>query len=345
VTFNEYIDLPDRPVRMKHIMACQQPKLCGFCAMRIAWRALDQAVPKILGLIEDSGWKLFPYLLTLTQPTGTSWRVQAERLWAYWSKALQIRRDGLKRVRHRWSPLCEFAGGIIAGEAKVSKSDPSKVHYHAHGVVLGPPGLAITTWLSDDDVEELDSRGWVHEDGSRSIFGSQQRWQDDKKGRGVGPLAEEWRGILGNPDANLELRPFLKCLRLSAGIVAPVDVLRETYGQELQEVFRYTYKWDGMSDERRWQYYKELSSPRIQERRAFGNLVGAEPSESFVDDLSEFEGQRYVQSRYSFSAGVLELKERHEVMPVGVPRLDEDRIRELIEARQTWAKDPEKVEE
>jgi hypothetical protein len=32
-------------------------------------------------------------------------------------------------------------------------------------------------------------------------------------------------------------------------------------------------------------------------------------------------------------------------MPVGVPRLDEDRIRELIEARQTWAKDPEKVEE
>ena len=360
MVFRTYWRRPDQPTKLVHVKACQQARICSFCAKRVGGSFVRSVVPKVLSLIHDSmtivpgrEWKpLIPYLLTLTQRTGLGWRAQAEKLWSHWARAIEGRRNYLKGGRHRYTPFAEFAGGIMAGEAKLSVGEKTygEVHYHAHGVVLGRPYLT-GVWQSFVDEEqggeEVQEVGASLEDDPvrKSIFGREARWRGDKVGRGIGPLAEEWRRLLKYPDANLDLQPFKNGYRAITPDVGSLVDLKECYGKELQEVFRYTYKWEGMTELNRWEYFKELSADRIQERRGFGNLRGVIPKEEYVDDVSEFEGEGYIEESWGWKDGKLRLQDSRSVEPSGAPVLDQARIAELRKDVETWARVPERKDE
>jgi hypothetical protein len=306
----QFFEHPDNPTKLWKAFLCQQAGICDMCGSRASSRALLRAVPKVLSLLAEADGILVPYLLTPTIRTGPGWRSQAVKFWAAWSRAMQRRRNGCLGLRCE-TAFSQLAGGIMAGESKLSASDGTLVHYHGHGVVLGPPGLAIWPPMTPE-VES--SRRWADEG---FIFWAVQRWPDDVKGRACGPLADEWRACVGDPDANINLQAFRGVESARVG-QSPWASVADCVADQLLEVFRYTLKHDGLSDADRWSSFIEFAHPRIQQRRAFGCMVGCDPSPEFVDDCSEFDGQPFIETCWRYLDGEYSLQGRRSALELEV---------------------------
>ena len=141
LTFRQFYTHPEQPTKLSGAILCQQAHLCDMCAARRAARNLASAVPKVQKLLADNP-HLRPYLLTITSANRSDLKAMKREQLAAWSTWLQIRRDSVKMTgrKRKACSLSAFEGGVMSWEVKRGKGS-DLWHLHAHGVVLGPPGL------------------------------------------------------------------------------------------------------------------------------------------------------------------------------------------------------------
>lgn len=136
--FRKYFTLPEQPSKLSGGIFCQQAHHCTFCGAARAVRALGVAVPKVLGRFLEQP-QLRPAMLTLTCRDRDDLAAMIEELLGAFGTWLQRRRNRAKG-RGVNTALSLLDGGILSCETKRG-SGSGQWHFHAHAVVLAPPGL------------------------------------------------------------------------------------------------------------------------------------------------------------------------------------------------------------
>lgn len=154
--FHEYFTEADKPMKLAGGNFCGQNHLCTFCSSRRAVRALQILVPRVLGRMQEQP-QLRPAMLTITQRNDEDLTRMVRRHFRYtdqWLQAVRNARKGLRRA----CALSTVDGAIGSCETKRG-SGSGEWHFHAHWLVLVPPGLDEDYFKTDwDEIVGYDSQ-------------------------------------------------------------------------------------------------------------------------------------------------------------------------------------------
>lgn len=144
--FRKYHTLDEQPVKLSGGYFCQMRHHCQFCGAAHAVRALATAVPKVQGQLLEKP-SLRPAMLTITCRDREDLADMVDELYGSWSTWIERRRNQAKGRRGH-TALSLLDGGIMSAETKRG-SGSGKWHFHAHGVVLAPPGLESSDFYGE----------------------------------------------------------------------------------------------------------------------------------------------------------------------------------------------------
>jgi len=195
--FRHFFTRADLPVKLHAGVFCQQPLLCGLCAIRRASKALRFYLPRIMTAC-GPGMRL--YFVTFTQPTGDNLREQWDKQRGYRRKFLEGWKNsrfskGRTKRKRASSPI---NGGVFSFEIKRGEGTRGGGwHVHAHGLVLADGELdagaiaaewvEVTGGLADARAQD------VRELRSMVLFDSEEATESELANSAAGDLVEVFK--------------------------------------------------------------------------------------------------------------------------------------------------------